>query len=31
MHVRGDLIHPCKGLHYLGHPATWRIRGLYHV
>jgi len=22
MHVRGDRIHPCKGLHYTQHPAT---------
>jgi len=22
MHVRGDWIHPCKGLYYTWHPAT---------
>jgi len=31
MHVRGDWIHPCKGLYYVWHPATCGIGGLYLV
>jgi len=29
MHVRGDWIHPCKGLYYARHPATCVVSAVY--
>jgi len=29
MHVRGDWIHPCKGLYYVWHPATCEDSEVY--